>query len=71
MVQRIGDKKLKLCEDIAGRRYSSGWHRGSWPHGVFRCVHPREGDGPMDADWVNIRTRTVTPSVRNGFSVEP
>ena len=75
MKQRLGPKKHRQCEVIAGRTYSSCWTSGSWGHGIVECVWPsQEGEPtdrvrPMTADWVDLRARTVTPKYVKGERV--
>jgi hypothetical protein len=63
--QRLGDKKHKKCEAIAGKSYRACYTSGNYGHGVAECWY---GDGEVvrDADWVNYRTDSVEPKVRDG-----
>jgi len=76
MKQRLGEKKHKLCEAIAGRVYESCWTRGGWSHGFAQCVwppqegEPTEGCRPMTCDMVDMRARTVTPDLYKGQRVK-
>jgi hypothetical protein len=65
MKQRLGEKKHRLCEQIADRPYRRCYTSGHYGHGIAECWFG-DGDPLRDADEVNYVTRTVRPKIRDG-----
>ena len=61
MKQRLGEKKLKLCQQIGGKDYFVCFVRGGRPHFQAECWYTQH-----DADWVNYRTGECEAYVRDG-----
>lgn len=68
MKQRLGMKKHRLCEQIAGRSYRACYTSGHYGHGWAECWYG-EGERVSDADYVNYQTRDLQPKIRDGRHV--
>jgi hypothetical protein len=56
----LGKQKHKLCEEIAGKKYTVCLTRGGWKHHVAECWISNG-----NADWVNYKVRHWWPKYRD------
>lgn len=68
MKQRLGEKKQRLCESIAERKYRACYTSGNYGHGIAECWFG-DGERMNDADRVDYVRRTVQPKIREGLFV--
>lgn len=65
--QCLGEKKKRLCEQIAGREYTMCLVRGGTTHGQAQCWFVDDDGDPNNYDYVNyLRGEGPTPRVRKG-----
>jgi len=64
MKQKLGEKKLKRCQQIGGKDYYVCYVRGGRPHFQAECWYVHRGANW--ADWVNYRTGECEAYVRDG-----
>jgi hypothetical protein len=67
--QRLGERKERLCSEIGGKEYRACYTRGSREHFLAECWFG-DGEKLQDCDWVNYKTREVSPRIRAGQVVE-
>lgn len=61
MKQRLSEKKHKLCESIAGKKYTQCWTSAKYGHFIAECW-----TDSSNADYVNYKERTCIPKIRDG-----
>lgn len=61
MKQRLGKKKHKLCEEIAGKKYTQCWTSAKYGHFIAECWIDSS-----NADYVNWKKQTMKPKIRDG-----
>jgi hypothetical protein len=65
MKQRLGEKKQRWCEEIAGRPYQACYVSAKWGHFVAECWFG-EGERLLDCDHVDWAGKTHEPKIRGG-----